>query len=164
MANLYYATNPLTGAAWSDKTPVYRPDGGGDLAVSMGTYNFLVNPTATDAIRFCKVPANAIVLGGYIAGADLDTGTGALDIDFGWEANGAETANTVGFGNMGAIGGNVVADIIPVAGIWRPLQGVLLTSGWQMFTYETWLSGLVNTAANAGGIGKLSLVVTFTVR
>lgn len=160
MATLY-ATNPLTGSAWSAKTPVYKPLGGGQLAVAMGTYQFLVNPTTNDVIRFCKVPANAIVIGGYIAGADLDTGTEALDIDFGWEANGTEIADTDGFGNMGVLDGDTVGQIIPVAGIWRPLQNIMLTQGFQKFTNETWLSGLVNAPANAGGTGKLSLIVHY---
>lgn len=163
MATLY-AINPLTGFAWSDKTPIYKPAGGGQLAVAMGTYQFAVNPTAADVIRFCKVPAGAIVLGGYIAGADLDTGTEALDIDFGWEANGAENADTDGFGNMGVLDGDPVSQIIPVAGIWRPLQNVLLTQGWQKFSNETWLSGLVNAPANAGGTGKLSMLVQYITR
>ena len=128
MANLFYATNPITGVAWSDKSPVYTPDGGGDMAVAMGTYQFTVNPTVSDAIRFCKVPANALIIGGAITGADLDTGAGTLAINFGWEANGAEGANPTGFGG-GALSGNVVTDLLFSAGIWRPLQGLLLTGG-----------------------------------
>lgn len=163
MATLY-ATNPLTGAAWSDKTPLFKPAGGGSPALAMGTYNFLVNPSQNDVVRFCRVPANAIILAGFIAGADLDAGTEALDIDFGWEANGAEAADTDGFGNMGVLDGDAVSQIIPVAGIWRPLQNILLTQGLQIFTRPTWLSGLVNAAANAGGTGKLSMLVQYVVR
>ena len=150
MATLY-AINPLTGSAWSEQSQVFKPPGGGALGVSMGTYQFLVNPTALDVVRFCKVPANAVVIGGCIAGEDLDTGAGTLDIAFGWEANGAEAASTTGFGNMYALK-------------WRELQGTLHTSGWPRFTYETWISGQVITPANAGGTGQLSLAVTFAVR
>lgn len=158
MATLYASDN---GVAWSENTPIYKPMGKGILAVAKGTYDFLVNPTANDVIRFCKVPRGCEVIGGWIAGADLDTGTEALDIDFGWEANGTDVADTDGFGNMGVLDGDTVSQIIPVAGIWRPLQGVLLTSGFVSFAGETWMSGLVNVAANAGGTGKLSMMVLY---
>lgn len=156
----FYASD-IDGVAWSETKPVFRPLGSGLLAVAMGTHTFATNPAQNDVIRFCKVPRNVAVIGGWIAGADLDTGTEALDIDFGWEANGAESASTAGFGNMGVLDGDAVSQIIPVAGIWRPLQGVLFTQGFQAFSQETWLSGLVNAAANAGGTGKLSMMALY---
>jgi hypothetical protein len=158
----FYATNPLTSAAWSANSPVYEPHGG-TVGVAMGYYNILVNPTAADVIRFCKVPKGAIVFAGFLTGADLDTGTETLDIDIGWEANGTEVADTDGFGNMGVLDGDVVSQIIPVAGIWRPLQNILLNPGYQTFSQETWISGLVNVTAAATGTGYIAVRVLYFV-
>jgi hypothetical protein len=108
-------------------------------------------------------PANATVFAGWLTGADLDTGTEALDIDIGWEANGSDVADTDGFGNMGVLDGDTVSMIIPVAGIWRPLQNILLDPGYKTLARETWISGLVNTAANAGGTGYIGVRVLYSV-
>jgi hypothetical protein len=159
----FYATNPLTQRAWSETEPVFKPTGGGAIAMASGTYEILVNPTANDVIRFCKVPKGAIIVAGWINGDDLDTGTETLDIDFGWEANGVEVADTDGLGNMGVLDGDTVGQIIPVAGIWRPLQGTLLTIGPARFSADTWLSALVNVAANATGTGTLTMTVLYVV-
>jgi hypothetical protein len=161
MATLY-ATNPLTGAVWSDKSPVTSHKGG-ILNCAVGTYEVAANPTANDVIRFLKLPKGAIVVAGEFTGDDLDTGTEALDIDIGWEANGSDSADTDGFGNMGVLSGDVVTEVIPVAGIYRGLQGVLLTEGTKTFAQETWVSGLVNAAANATGTGTLSVKVFYIV-
>lgn len=157
----FYATNPVTGVVWSADSPIYKPAGSGAVGTVMGAYNLLVNPTANDVIRFCKVPRGAVVIGGFLKGADIDTGTEALDIDIGWEDNGSDVADTDGFGNMGVLDGDTVGQIIPVAGIWRPLQNILLNPGYKAFAAETWISGLVNVAANAGGTGIISVNVQF---
>jgi hypothetical protein len=162
MATLY-ATNPLTNVAWSANTPINKPPGGGVVACAQGVYELAANPTAADVIRFCKVPAGAIVTGGWLRGDDIDTGTETFDMDVGWEANGTEVADTDGFGNMGVLNGATVTNVIPVVGIFRNLQGVLNTEGKQSFTAETWISGLVNTAASAGGTGTLSVGVYYVV-
>lgn len=158
----FYATNPLTTVPWSENTPIYKPAAGA-VGVAMGFYNILTNPTANDVIRFCKVPANATVFAGWLTGADLDTGTEALDIDIGWEANGSDVADTDGFGNMGVLDGDTVSMVIPVAGIWRPLQNILLDPGYKTLARETWISGLVNVAANAGGTGYIGVRVLYSV-
>lgn len=162
MATLY-ATNPVTGAAWSGNTPVFSPAGGGALAVAVGTYELAANPSQNDVVRFCKVPKGAVVVAGWFTGDDIDTGTEALDIDIGWEANGVDSADTDGFGNMGVLTGDVVTEVIPVASIFRNLQGVLNTEGTKEFGAETWVSGLVNAAANAGGTGTISVKVLYFV-
>jgi hypothetical protein len=103
------------------------------------------------------------VVGGWLMGDDIDTGTEALDIDIGWEANGVDAADPDGFGNMGVLNGATVTNVIPVAGIFRLLQGVLLADGPKTFNAETIISGLVNAPANAGGVGTLTLVVLYAV-
>lgn len=163
MATLY-ATNKITGVAHNanQTQPVFRPMGG-QVGVSMGTYELAANPTANDVIRFCKVPKNAIVFAGWLMGDDIDTGTEAFDIDIGWEAYGSESADTDGFGNFGVLSGDVITELKPVAGIYNPLQGVLLADGPKTFTAEAWISGLVIAAANAGGTGTLTVVVLYVV-
>jgi hypothetical protein len=118
----------LTAARASANFPVAGHGFGGNLKIAWGTYTLAANPTAADIIRFCRLPAYATVVGGLFYGADIDTGTETLDIDIGWEANGDEVADPDGFGNFGVLSGDVITELIPVAGIWRPLQGVLLTA------------------------------------
>lgn len=161
MATLY-ATNPATSSAWSANEPIFRPNGG-TVGVAMGVYELAANPTANDVIRFCKVPKGAIVFAGWVTGDDLDTGTETLDIDFGWEDNGTDAADTDGFGNMGVLTGDTVTEVIPVASIFRPLQGVLNTEGTKKFAGETWVSGLVNATAATGGTGTISVKILYIV-
>lgn len=161
MATLY-ATNPLTGNVWSNNEPVYKP-GAGQVGVAVGVYELAANPSQNDVIRFCKLPKGAIAFAGWLTGDDIDTGTETLDIDIGWEANGTDAVDTDGFGNMGVLTGDTVTEVIPVASIFRPLQGVLNTEGTKTFAQETWVSGLVNAAANSGGTGTISVKVLYFV-
>jgi len=151
----------LTATRAAATFPVATGFGAGNLRVAWGTYAIAANPTAADIIQLCRIPANSTVLGGYVMAADIDTGTEALDIDIGWAGNGVEAADPDGFGNFGVWDGDTVGQIIPVAGSWKPLQGVLLTAGPQAFTNETVIQAVVNVAANAGGTGQITLVVFF---
>ncbi len=135
--------------------------GGGVLNVHWATYNFLVNPTAADVVRMLKLPARSTVLGGYLYGPDIDTGTDALDIDVGWLANGVDAADPDGFGNMGVLNGAAITNLKPETGIYRPLGGVLFSTGPQFFANETDIVLTVIAPANAGGTGRLTLVVHF---
>lgn len=153
----------LTAARAAANFPVAGHGFGGSLKIAWGTYTLAANPSAADIIRFCRVPAYATVVGGVFYGADIDTGTETLDIDIGWEDNGTDVADPDGFGNFGVLSGDVITELLPLAGIWRPLQGVLLTAGPKTFAAETIISGTVNAAANAGGTGVLSLNVYYTL-
>lgn len=135
--------------------------GGGVMHFARGLYNFAANPTAADIIHFCRVPARATVFGGFLQGADIDTGTDALDIDIGWAANGVEAADPDGFGNMGVLNGAAITNLKPETGLWRPLGGVLFSTGPQFFTNETIITGTVIAAANAGGTGILHVCVYY---
>lgn len=141
--------------------PVPQAVGGGVLNVHWSTYNFLVNPTANDVVRMLTLPARSTVISGFLYGPDIDTGTDALDIDVGWQANGVEAADPDGFGNMGVLNGAAITNIKPETGIWRPLGGVLFTTGPQFFTNETNIVLTVIAAANAGGTGRLTLQVNY---
>jgi hypothetical protein len=135
--------------------------GGGVLNVQWSTYNFLVNPTAADRVFMLKLPARSTVIGGYFYGPDLDTGTDALDIDVGWLGNGVEAADPDGFSNSGVLNGAAITNLKPETGIYRPLGGVLFTTGPQFFANETDIVLTVVAPANAGGTGRLTLVVHF---
>lgn len=152
----------LTTARAAANFPVFKPTGSGYLSAAWGSYTLAVNPTAADIVQFCRLPKNAIVLGGWFRGQDVDTGTGTLDIDIGWAANGVEAADPDGFGNFGAINGTAVANYLPETGFIFPLHGVLAT-GPVSFTNETIIQGVVNVAANAGGTGVITVVVQYAV-
>jgi hypothetical protein len=130
---------------------------GGNLKVATGTYEIASALSQNDIIQFCKVPAGAVVVGGWLMGDDLDTGTEALEIDIGW------TDDTDGFLNSGVITGDATTDVKPVAGILYQLQGVLLTAGPKLFSSETTLIGTVVAAANAGGTGTITLTVLYFI-
>lgn len=143
--------------------PVAGHGFGGALKVAYGSYTLAANPTANDIIQFCRVPKGATVVGGWLMGADIDTGTETFDLDIGWQANGDEVADPDGFGNFGVLSGDVITELKPVAGIYNPLQGVLLTAGPKTFNAETVIAGTVIAAANAGGTGVLTVVVLYAL-
>lgn len=132
-----------------------------NLKVATGTIEIAANPTAGDIYEMCKVPKGAVVVGGWLLGDDLDTGTESLDMDIGWKANADEVTDTDGFGNLGVITGDVITDLKPVAGIVVPFQGVLLTAGPKLFTQETTLQVYCNVTAATGGTGTMTMVVHY---
>ena len=151
----------LTGSRAASTYPVPKGTGAGNLKVAWGSYNIATALSQNDIVQFCRVPAGAVVIGGYVQGKDIDTGTEAFDFDIGWAANGTEALDADGFGNFGVWDGDAVAQLRPEAGIFYPLGGVLLTTGPQTFTNETIIQGTCNAAANAGGTGILTVVVFF---
>lgn len=153
----------LTGTRGAANYPVGGYGQATSLKVAWGSYTLAANPTQNDVIRFCKVPANARVLGGFVQAADIDTGTEAFDLDIGWLANGVEAADTDGFGNFGVWTGDAITDLKPEVGIYLPLGGVLFTTGPQKFSAETVIAGLVNAAANATGTGIITVVVFYVL-
>jgi len=153
----------LTGTRGTTTFPVGGFGEASNLKVAWGSYTFAVNPTAADIVRPCWVPKNARVLGGYIQGADIDTGTEELDMDVGWLANGVEAADPDGFGNFDVITGDAVTGVKPEVGIYFNLGGVLYTTGPQKFSEDTCLSVTVNVDAHGGGTGILTLVAFYVI-
>jgi hypothetical protein len=146
----------------ADNFPVPQAVGGGVLNVHWAEYTYSTNLAAADVIRFLTLPARSTVIGGYLQGSDLDTNaTEELDIDIGWLANGVESADPDGFGNMGVLVGDAVTELKPEAGIYRPLGGVLFTTGPQFFTAETKIVGTVIADAATLTAGQLTLVVFY---
>lgn len=153
----------LTATRAASTFPVFAGIGGGALQVAYGTYTLTANPTAADVIKFCKIPAGSVVLGGWVQAKDIDTGTETLDIDIGWPTNGVEAADPDGLGNFGVWNGDAITDLRPETGIYYPLGGTLYTAGPQSFTNETVIQGVVNVAAAAGGTGQITVVVLYVV-
>lgn len=142
--------------------PVFKASGAGDLCCAYGTLTIGTNPADGDIYEMCRVPAGAVVVGGYIYAVDLDTNaTETLDMDIGWADNGSDVADPDGFGNLGVWTGDVTVDVKPVVGNRFPLQGVLLTEGPKAFVNETVIQIEANAAAATAGTGVLSLVVYY---
>jgi hypothetical protein len=136
--------------------------GTGILRVAHGTYEHASNLAAATIIEYCRVPAGAVVIGGWFGGDDLDTGTEELNMTIGWAANGVEVADPDGFGDLGVMTGDVSAHL-GAAGLWFPLQGTMLTLGPRTFSAETVLTGTVVTDAAATGTGTTTMVVYYYV-
>lgn len=143
--------------------PVAGMGGGGDLKVAWGTYAIAANPVNTDVIQMCRTPRFATVIGGIVFGADIDTGTETLDFDAGYAANGVDIADPDAWGNFGVSSGDAITELIPVAGIWKPFQGILLTGGPKRLGAETIHTLTFNATANAGGTGQISMLVWYTL-
>ncbi|MBT11841.1 MAG: hypothetical protein CMI02_07390 [Oceanospirillaceae bacterium] len=147
--------------------PVFKPQGSGALAAAYGTYEIGANVEDGDIFEMCRVPAGAVLLGGWFYGDDLDTGTETLDMDIGWAANGGsgtyDSADPDGLGNLGVLTGDAFAagNVSPVAGLMYPLSGKFATGELPSFTKETVIQIEANAAANAGGTGTVSLVVFY---
>lgn len=136
--------------------------GTGILRVAHGTYEHATNLAAATIIEYCRIPKGAVVVGGYFAGDDLDTGTEELNMTIGWAANGVDAADPDGFGDLGVMTGDVSAHL-GAAGLYYPLQGKLFTTGPQTFGAETVITGTVVTDAAATGTGTTSVVVFYYV-
>ena len=153
--------------------PAFQGRGGGTVQCAYGSATFDTDATLAAAltVTYCKIPKNATVIGGYVMGPDVDTGTETLDFDIGWVSASAPTCHAGtslsatdadGFGNLGVIAGDVVADFKTVAAIYVPFQGVLFTEGPLTFPDGASITGTFNADANAGGTGTVSFVVLYT--
>lgn len=153
----------LTATRAATGFPVAGEGLAGSMMVATGTYELAENVEDGDIFEMCKVPANAVVVGGWIMGDDLDTGTETLDMDAGWASNGTDVADPDGFGNLGVWTGDAITGLKPVAGIYYPLQGVLFADGPKKFSAETTIQIEANAAAATGGTGTLSIVVLYFI-
>lgn len=154
----YTAKQATAGAA----TPSHGM--GGDLKVACGSLELATAVAANDILEFCKLPAGAVVVGGWVTGDDIDTNaTETFDMDIGWLINDDEAADPDGFGNLGVITGDAVAELKPEVSIYMPLGGILRTDGPKLFTAETTIAGDVNAVAATGGTGTITLVVLYFV-
>jgi hypothetical protein len=148
--------------------PTFKGEGSGALCVAYGTYTLASNLAAATVIEMCKVPAGAVVIGGEFIGVDLDTdATEELDWDIGWLANGVESADTDGLGNLGVITGDAFAagSISMSAGMHYNLASTtgskIRELGPLTFSAETTFAILINTDAATGGTGLVQLYIYY---
>lgn len=114
-----------------------------------------------DIFEVCYVPGGATVIGGWILAGDGDTGIEALDIDIGWAANGVDSADPDGFGNLGTWTGDASSGGSTETGNHLMLGGVLLTTGPKTFTVPTKIQLETITAAATGVEMNVTVVVLY---
>lgn len=143
--------------------PVFKGQGAGFLQVAYGSYDVSVEPAPDDIYKMCKLPAGAVVLGGFLRHEDIDTNaTETMDLDVGWAANGAEAADPDGFGNFGVQTGDAVVGYLPEGGVLLPLMGVL-KDGFVTFTRETTVTVTCVDDPATFTAGTISVVVYYVV-
>ena len=141
--------------------PVFKASGAGIVCAAYGTFALAANVEDGDIFEMCRLPAGAIVIGGWVNADDMDTNaTETLDMDVGWADNGTDAADEDGFGNLGVWEGNAVSDIHPEAFNHFPLGGVL-KDGPKTFAAETIIQIEVNTVSATFAAGDMTVVVLY---
>lgn len=148
----------FTGTRAAATFPVFAGSSG-NVRAAYGQYTLAEVPEVADIWQLCKLPAGAVVLGGYFAATDIDSGTETLDIDLGWAANGAEVADPDGLGNFGLISGDSPGVDITngVVAVQRALGFVAPPA----FTRETIIQASCVAVAAAGGTGTIACVIYY---
>lgn len=145
----------------------------GTVKASFGVYTYGSAPSANDLLNACKLPKDSLLLWGFMATDDIDTGTEALEIDVGFTANGGGAATlTVSDGttytnansgsasatylvDSGVMTGDTVTDLM-VGMNWRPFTAI--KTGPKYFSEETTIQAKITAAANSGGTGTVYVV------
>lgn len=155
------AAQTFVGTRAAATLPVYQGIGSGNLQVAYGSFTLTEVPEVSDKYQLCRLPAGAVVVGGYFAATDIDTGTETLDIDLGNAANGAEAADPDAFGNFGLISGDSPG--VDVTNGIVSNQRVLGFVTPPTFTRETIVEATVVAVAAAGGTGTVAAVIYYVV-
>jgi hypothetical protein len=155
------AAQTFTATRAAATLPVYRGSGGTSVNAAYGTFTLTEVPEVADVWQLCRLPAGAVVIGGYFAATDIDTGTETLDIDLGWAANGAEVADSDGLGNFGLISGDSPGVDI-TNGLTANTRRLSFTS-FPTFTRETIIQAQCVAVAAAGGTGTIAVVIEYVV-
>jgi hypothetical protein len=122
----------ITAARAASTVAAYTGLGSGNLCRAYGHYDYAAEPGAADVLEICRVPAGAVILGGFIRMGDMDSNaTETLDFDVG------TAADTDMLGNFGVNTGDALVGYTPEGGILLPLHGLLATSGPITTTAET---------------------------
>lgn len=154
------AAETLSATRAAAAVPQRTPQGEGEVAFTYGIYEIAAVVEDGDIFEMCRIPAGCSVIDGFVRADDIDTGTEALDMDVGWAANGTESADPDGFGNLGTWTGDAVTNVKPETQIWYPFNGVL-KDGPQAFTNETVIQLEANTPSNAGHVGTVYVGVYY---
>lgn len=153
----------LTATRAESTFPVFKANGSGILQVAYGSYDLASEPAAGSDVALCKVPAGAVVLGGWLRCEDIDShATPTNDIDVGYAANGAVSADPDAFGNFGVLTGAAVTNYLPEGGILLPLHGTL-KDGPVTFTAETTITATFTDDAATFAAGTITVVVLYVV-
>jgi hypothetical protein len=143
--------------------PAFKTHGQGIVCAAYGHFDIATEPVPADIYVMCKVPAGAVVLGGWLRHEDIDTDASeTMDLDVGWAANGVEVADPDGFGNFGVQTGDAITGYLPEGGVLLPLMGVL-KDGFVTFTNET---NIIVTCVDDPATftaGTISVVVLYVV-
>lgn len=161
----------LTGLRASTTFPVFsNPAGGNNLQVAYGYYDVAVDPAPADDYALCWVPPGAVICGGFLYAADLDSNaTETFDADLGWAANGGsgtyDAVDTDGLGNFGIWVGDAFAggNILGVAGNCFVLAGILATGIFPYFTKKTLIQLTVVDDAATIAAGRVSVAIHYFV-
>lgn len=145
----------LTADRAADAFPVFKSTGAGILCAAYGSYDLAADPADGDVVELCKLPAGAVILGGYLRAEDIDTnGTETLDIDVG------TSADADAYGNFGVLVGDAVAGYLPEGGNLLPLNGTL-GNGPVTLTAETVVQATINTGPATFAAGTITVVVHY---
>jgi hypothetical protein len=138
-----------------------------------GYYDIAANVEDGDIFELVRTPRMFLCLGGWVAMADIDTGTEALDMDIGWAANGTSSAGTHvtpwgetltdagysasadGLVNSGVWSGDGVTDLFAAGQNYRPI--ILPTP--KFFMAPTMIQAEANAAAGTFTAGRLNVVL-----
>jgi len=163
------AAETLTATRAEKNFPISEVGHGGSIKAAYGSYDVAANVEDGDIFEMCKVPAGAVIIGGWFRGGDMDTGTEALDMDIGWAANGGsgtyDSADPDGLANLGVLTGDVFAagNVANVASYNYPFNGLLNTGVFPKFTRETMIQIEANVAAATFAAKTISIVVFYLV-
>ncbi len=153
------AIGTVSSAQVATGKPVAGHGFAGNVKVAYGTYNIAAVTADGDIIQMCRTPAGATVIDVAIYGQDIDTGTEAWAFSVGHAANGVDTADPDAWGAFTAITGDTIGG--GAAGVRLFGGGLLASAGPKTFTVETMHQIEVDTAANAGGTGRITMLVYY---
>jgi hypothetical protein len=149
--------------------PVAGVGHGGSVKYAYGEIDVAINPVAADIYEMLRLPAGAVIIGGWLRGDRLDTNaTETLDIDVGWAANGGsgdfDALDADGLLNTGVMTGDafVLGNVANVVSYNYPLNGKLNEGVFPKFTKETVVQLTTIATAATFAAGTLSLLVLYT--
>jgi len=155
------AIGTVTAAQAATGKPVHGHGFGGNAKVAWGTYDIAAVTADGDIIQMCRTPAGATIIDVAIYGQDIDTGTEAWGFSAGYAANGVDTADPDAWGAFVAVTGDGIGN--STAGVRLFGGGVLASGGPKTLSAETLHQLEVDTAANAGGTGRVTMLVHYVM-